>query len=65
MRRGREPHMDGLVGHGDSAWRREDVRDDFLRFAWPARVRSKQRRKVGFRIRADDTDHVDDRLELS
>jgi baseplate J-like protein len=49
-------------GHGDSAWRREHVRDDLLRFAGPAHVQSNQRREVGFRVRADDTDHVDDRV---
>ncbi len=65
IRRGSEAHVDGLVGHRDLAWRGEDIRDDLLRFAGPAHVRSNQRREVGLRVRADDTDHVDDRLELA
>ena len=65
IRRGGEADMDDLVGNDDLARRREDVRDDLLRLAWSPQVRSDQRCEIGLDVRADDPDHVDDRLELT
>jgi hypothetical protein len=62
---GSEPYVDGVVGHSDSAGRREDVGDDLLRFARSSGVRGDQRCEIGFRVCADDADHVDDGLELA
>lgn len=57
--------MNGLIGHGDFAWRREDVRDDLLGFSWTAHVGSDQGCELGLGVRADDTDHIDNPLELT
>jgi hypothetical protein len=62
IRRGSESHVDGLIRHGDSAWRREDVRDDLLRFPRPPHVGGDQGGEFGLRVRADDADHVDNPL---
>jgi hypothetical protein len=56
--------VDGFVRHDDLARCREDVRDDLLRLAWSPRVRGNQRGEIGLDVRADDPDHVYDRLQL-
>ena len=59
----REPNVDGFVGDGDASGGREEIPDELLGLARPAQVRCEHRREVGLRVRTDDADHVDDRLE--
>jgi len=59
-----ESHADGLIGNGDPARRREYVRDDLLRLPRTPRVWSNQRCEFRLHVRTDNTDHVDDPLEL-